>query len=338
MANKPDRLEWPDVAKGICILAVIAGHMGIAQINRVVFLWHLPVFFLISGFFLRKKPLLTIIKEKALRLLGPYYLTCLAIIFISVLKDMIRRVSPLPGLAAWIGASLYGAGDNWTHPIEIKAIGAIWFLWALFFAYVIAGYLADRKYGLIFSVVIAFLGWGSITWTGYWLPLSIQAGMLSSLYLMIGYEAKKHNFSPDSIPLGITIIFGIISVLGIYVFKGYWLVHNYMGNGWIDFIFSLCFGTVIIVLSNRIIKSFKMVSVFFRYFGRNSLLILCLHLIELNMFHIKSVMERIAGYLSIEPETAAFIALIYIAKVLYVFMGTFILNRITFIRRIFGGI
>ena len=36
--KKERRLEWPDAAKGICILAVIAGHMHIASFSRYVYL------------------------------------------------------------------------------------------------------------------------------------------------------------------------------------------------------------------------------------------------------------------------------------------------------------
>ena len=31
------RIKWIDIAKGICMLSVIAGHLGVKEINNVVF-------------------------------------------------------------------------------------------------------------------------------------------------------------------------------------------------------------------------------------------------------------------------------------------------------------
>ena len=53
---------------------------------RLVFLWHLPVFFLISGYFLKKDRDSVIIANKAKRLLIPYYLTCSVICMISAIR------------------------------------------------------------------------------------------------------------------------------------------------------------------------------------------------------------------------------------------------------------
>ena len=39
------RLSYMDIAKGVGILCVIAGHMGIEPIDRVVFSFYLPLCF-----------------------------------------------------------------------------------------------------------------------------------------------------------------------------------------------------------------------------------------------------------------------------------------------------
>lgn len=45
MDGMKQRVEWIDVAKGICILSVILGHFGNAKIYEFVFPFHLTVFF-----------------------------------------------------------------------------------------------------------------------------------------------------------------------------------------------------------------------------------------------------------------------------------------------------
>ena len=49
------RLPYMDVAKGMGILCVIIGHMGNETINRIIFSFHMPLFFLISGYFLSNR-------------------------------------------------------------------------------------------------------------------------------------------------------------------------------------------------------------------------------------------------------------------------------------------
>lgn len=49
------RLPYTDVAKGMGILCVIIGHMGNETINRIIFLFHMPLFFLISRYFLSNR-------------------------------------------------------------------------------------------------------------------------------------------------------------------------------------------------------------------------------------------------------------------------------------------
>ena len=52
-----NRLTYMDVAKGFGILCVIAGHMGNETINRFVFSFHMPLFFILSCFCFSNKHL-----------------------------------------------------------------------------------------------------------------------------------------------------------------------------------------------------------------------------------------------------------------------------------------
>ncbi len=323
------RIPWADVAKGISIIAVIAGHLNVGFINQLVFLWHLPVFFLLAGYFLKKKKDTVVIKEKARRLLVPYYATCAAITVIAALRCLIKNKDVLQEVIPWVGATLYAAGDSWTEPFVIKGIGAIWFLWALFFACVITNHFLGKRFALLFIGIIAFLGWGSMEWTGVWLPLSIQAGMLSSLYLIIGYKAKEKNVTPPGIPVPVILLSGIISALGIQHFKGFWLVHNYMGNGWIDFPVSVLVSLMIIVFSDRICKGSIAIQEMLVFFGKNSLFILCLHIIDLNVLSISHAVQKVFTHLSLSVSEILTITVVFAARIVYVVIGTLIIKKLT---------
>ena len=44
---KKERIEFLDIARGISMLAIIAGHMGNATINQFVYTFHVPIFLLL---------------------------------------------------------------------------------------------------------------------------------------------------------------------------------------------------------------------------------------------------------------------------------------------------
>lgn len=49
------RFCYIDIAKGFAMLCIIAGHFGIASADRFVYTFHVPLFFLLSGYFLSTK-------------------------------------------------------------------------------------------------------------------------------------------------------------------------------------------------------------------------------------------------------------------------------------------
>ena len=90
--NKSERLRSVDIARGIGILSIIVGHFGIPAIVRVVFTYHIPVFFLITGYFTKEEPIPLFLRKKVKTLLFPYLLTCLAVILLQGFSAAARIV------------------------------------------------------------------------------------------------------------------------------------------------------------------------------------------------------------------------------------------------------
>ena len=79
------RLNWIDVSKGICMLAVIVGHMGNDTINKIVFPFHLTVFFILSGYTLKENKMdKEYLSVKFKRLMVPYFCTCFFIVCMDI--------------------------------------------------------------------------------------------------------------------------------------------------------------------------------------------------------------------------------------------------------------
>ena len=83
------RIEYLDIAKGIGILLVVLGHNDFEVISvfvqRLIYSFHMPLFFFLSGYFLNAAiPFFEFVKKRFNSLLKPYLFTIFLIYFTSV--------------------------------------------------------------------------------------------------------------------------------------------------------------------------------------------------------------------------------------------------------------
>lgn len=145
------RQDWVDIAKGIAIIAVVAGHIGYSWPNTkllplsdlCVWLWHVPVFFMIGGFFLKEEKLqspVSFVKGKVKSLYLPMIYIYVAVlllhnVFISMgWYDL--NVEYYGKFVTW-----WGVGDFFKHLAAAllcagrePLLGAMWFGFVLFLA------------------------------------------------------------------------------------------------------------------------------------------------------------------------------------------------------------
>lgn len=50
MVQNKQRIEWIDTIKGVGIILVLIGHCNIPNINQYIYLFHMPLFYIISGY------------------------------------------------------------------------------------------------------------------------------------------------------------------------------------------------------------------------------------------------------------------------------------------------
>lgn len=152
------RIRFFDIAKGIAILAVILGHSAIeanvfiphhtAQlVVAVCFSFHMPLFFILSGYFMHPERSFRWAKE-AKQLLCTYAVTGVAVLVGVTCMATINHEGRAYMLRRWGEAVLYGSGDisdRTLWPVELR-IGAIWFLLALFWAHLLLHAFAKLPY------------------------------------------------------------------------------------------------------------------------------------------------------------------------------------------------
>ena len=289
-----------DIARGIAIIAIILGHLNLAMINYVVFTFHVPIFYLFTGYFMKQEPVALFVKKKAHTLLVPYAVTCISIVMLSGIVSAFYATDALVMMKEWTWASLYGAGDSYTEPIKIKAIGAIWFLWATFWGSIFLQLSLRWKAAVRVLWIAVLFAFGYLTARKlFWFPLSIQAGCCATLFMYVGYCVKQKIAEIKKLSKEIKIVGTLIAFLAwisfICTFKSFWLVHNDFGRGIVDVLRSLCACYCIYLISKGIDKHSESISGILAYLGRHSLIILCVHIVELDLIKWGSIIDRITA-------------------------------------------
>ena len=228
-------------------------------------------------------------------------------------------------------AALYGSGSNGVKmPLGIESIGAIWFLFALLWAMLIVKFSIRYKYGIGIILIIAILSYCSSIYI--WLPFSIQAGGVASAFVYLGYYIKKKKLIEEKTNW-IVVISGIISLIVQvrYDFALY-MASNHYSHGFANIIVAILLSYIVIVISKYIDK-IKFIRRILSFYGENSLLILCFHIIELNNFpwsYVYDILESFGVSLTI-----AHICVI-LGKITFSTLCTYIALKINLVRYIFG--
>lgn len=204
-----------DILKGIGIVLMVLGHMHFDDqyFGRIVYAFHMPLFFLVSGF-LYKKPnnLFNYLKRKAKRILVPYAVFATAYLFLSFCLS--RKVSTLfDGLKSILVFPTQGM------PME----SALWFLPAMFLCYVIYA-LLDKfvKSRVRFTAIISVLtctGCFYSSVTDIRLPFAVGPAMAS-----LGFYGLGQLWKCKQTEIGLQKKGYFVVIVGMFSFCLAWLL------------------------------------------------------------------------------------------------------------------
>ena len=287
------RLRSIDIARGIGILSIIAGHFGLPVIVRVVFTFHIPVFYLITGYFMKEESVPHFLRKKAKTLLLPYMITCMAVVVLQGITALFNSRRVAGTLWVWIKASLYGAGSSYHLPEAFTPIGAVWFLWATFWGSLLMQFVLrwDQVMQAVWAAVL--FAFGCLTAHRLvWLPFDIQPGCCAVLYMYAGYMAGKKEDEIKKLvkkawPAAFFVWFAFI-----YTFTSFALVRCDYGKGAIDIAASFCAAYCIFFLSEKLDRAGGRAVDVLAHIGRCSLIILCVHLVEMDLIDWWAVVDR----------------------------------------------
>jgi len=209
------RLEWIDVARGIGIIAVVAGHVWTqGALRDAMYSFHMPLFFLLSGLLSRPQPVAGFTRRQIASQMQPYAAFLILLILADQIIETIKGGRPIfhswpqdvapvllggswlrgPFTIFWFVPCLMMARilfnmalARWPDPLDRR--WALTLLPCLSLAYGVGKFTSLSPLGLLtvpMALVLLWLGaaWQLVTWRGWMLaplvPLSL-AGLMALL-------------------------------------------------------------------------------------------------------------------------------------------------------------
>lgn len=267
------RIEYIDLAKGICILLVVMGHAG-ADINLPGFgMMRMPLYYMLSGMFFKDYGgFLQHVIRKINKILIPFLFFYITAYIPFYIFEYLK-----PGL---IQTEAHGIIDLFNNRQFFN--GPIWFLLSLFWDNLIFCLISlhvQNKYmkGL-FVMAIGFVGF-ILGENDVFLPLFIDVAMTALPLFYIGYLLTKTDIlypnKYDRWNIIILIIgYGITYLLARFFDDPHFSFHynKIRGNIFINYLGAVSC-VIAILLFCKMVKRIPIIS----YCGRYSIILLCLH-------------------------------------------------------------
>lgn len=272
-----NHLLWGNILKGIAIILVIMGHTfhPLGKICGVIYLFHMPVFFFIAGYFMNynkyKNNFMEFLVNTFRRLIIP-------IIFSFLLFYNILNKDDLISLFYGIGKPIPEWGIN---PIGFS----MWFLYCLVIVRILLWCLLKIsekfKAGVLMNLFMtsALILVGAKIGQIIKLPWSIDIALVALFIAYAGYLCKEFNIFKN-IKFSIFIL-PVAFLLGYIDFKYFGLSMNerYYSN---YPIVSICIAVILsiaLVYISKLLENIKFLNKFLGYLGTNSLIIMIFHCI-----------------------------------------------------------
>lgn len=342
------RIEWIDIARGIGMLLIIIGHSlftyKFSLFNSFIFAVHVPLFFILSGYLFHEKPWKKIFQSGYFNLFLPYGITAIIILllvcFDKAVSNPITMNFAHNNIAEACKALIYGLGTPTSNGLfhqKFLAVGAVWFLLAMFIGnlifkllVLIAGKTRTDETGLfILSLICTYLGFFITPLVV--LPWSANSALASQLFYWAGHMLRKHDVVERHNPL--LQVIGLALWIAAACTGFFYLNVPSAPHIWLAVLGAVggCF--VIMEVSKWLAEHSTKLVDWLAYYGRFSLVVLCAHLIDLDCLNIGGFIFGRLTYLGVNGILAAACTIIY--RILVTVIALWLVPRIPLIRSMF---
>jgi acyltransferase len=349
------RYDYIDISKGIGILLVVWAHIMITgSTHRVIYAFHMPLFFLLSGMLFKRERFsgfASFIKKRSKRLLLPYAVYSVATWALWAMFRYIRHdevVSYWEPLLQTIIAK--GSGEFMVHN------SALWFVPCLFVTEIMYFIISKMKevYTIVVCILCSIMSFvlGYYFGDNWWflLPWNFDAALIALIFYCFGNIFIKH-FSHKEV-VGFVerhykLMLSILCLLSVILYFGATIYgecsmgsSSYQCSG-IVFTIRAIIGCVSLIVLALILSHlqnsslwFKHIIGYIKWLGINSLDVMCLHIPIKGIFVI-----IIAVLLQVQVEavssTLKYSMVVFIPTVICVSMVIMIIQRVKTKKNIF---
>ena len=289
------RYDYLDIAKGLGILAVVWAHiMLVGWSHKVIYAFHMPLFFFISGMLFRREKYSSFgqfVRKRAKRLLVPYLVYSIVTWGIWAAFRWVRH-DPVDSYLAPLLQTIIaqGSGAFMVHN------SALWFVPCLFVVELM--YWGLSAFKVWTNVLVCFLLaglsflFGHLWGNAYWhlLPFNFDAALIALPFYSVGnalIQYYPHKILVDCVSnhrwlsSGVLVI-GTVALAIVSLFFGECSMgsSSYQCNGAI-FIVRAFLGCAMMILFSLLISTSNATKTLhqpFIWFGKNSLDVMCLHI------------------------------------------------------------
>ncbi|MCR5608523.1 MAG: acyltransferase [Lachnospiraceae bacterium] len=306
MNKKLTGLTMFDLIKGVAIIMVIWVHSNTFKgsndflLNNMFRVSLMPAFFIVSGYWLKKRSVSSGIKYSLQYILKPYAITGCTVVVLSAIKKILQGESAVSlsiyhGFAFLLG--LTDASGTVLGRFNIGWNGAAWFLFALFWAWTFFFMIINiknEKIQIAIVTVIATLGflW---SYTDFIAFFDLPQGMVGCGYVYMGYILKKKSVFKKDIPryvFAVSLVVWIVSAwlgfmdIASLTYKLPFLV--YIGGGMGAFVI-IYLSLLANQLENKVIEGLSLT-------GRYTNWIMCIHTVEMLAFPWDKFNDKFDNY------------------------------------------
>ena len=270
-----------DIIKGIGIISVVAGHVFSGAASQVIYIFHMPLFFFLSGYLFNKKPLVAYFEKKAVNLLVPYISYLFLLFFLRLSLGFIKNVlfeGNYDRLGFYLNVfakAVYGG------ELLSGVLGVFWFVTCLFFTqqvYNIIVRLPAMKGNVIIMLLYALGVLNSWHKPSLPFPLAFNVTAIALTYYHCGNLFKTHKISDRKILVLIVFTLSIAGALlkthGIDV--GVNMKYTQYGIPILNVVFPLSF-IVLIFKVSQFLEPFTYLKIALGRIGQASMTIMFLH-------------------------------------------------------------
>ena len=292
--NVKQRINWIDIARGQGIILVILGHcLNMAQKPfQIIFVFHMPLFFILSGYLFREGHRAKEFGAKKTRtLIIPYVFYFLLGLGVSWLIPEWRESLTWEG----IRSDLWLATPNTVHN------SSIWFLVCLFLVQLI--FWIVEKFHILIQVsllsILYIVGTYAVQHKQIWgwnqrLPFNIEVVPAAIMFFAIGFYLKKLHIIEKMLKcrqfkLCWIICAGVLGVIIAYHFNGYVNMHALIYGNPILYLLGGMSGSISVIALGCLLDIMgglwrTHIKKLFMYYGENSLEILGVQSIFIRLY------------------------------------------------------